>query len=139
MGRVNTPILNDSARAELETLLKKSDNHSLRKRCQTILLKADGRYSKDVGQIVGMSHVSVNSWLSRYKSEGIAGLLTKPGRGSKPKISPQTDQAEVLALAKKHRQRLETAKAEWEASSGKSVSRDTFRRFLKVLAGDTNG
>jgi len=139
MGRVNTPILNESARAELETLFKKSDNHSLRKRCQTILLKADGRYSKDVGKIVGMSHVSVNSWLSRYKSEGISGLLIKPGRGCKPKIVKETDEAELLAVAKKHRQRLETAKAEWEASSGKSVSRDTFRRFLKALADDING
>lgn len=139
MGRVNTPILNESARAELETLFKKSDNHSLRKRCQTILLKADGRYSKDVGKIVGMSHVSVNNWLNRYKAEGMPGLLIKPGRGCKPKIVKQTDQTAILASVKKHRQRLETAKAEWETSSGKSVSRDTFRRFLKVLGDDTNG
>lgn len=139
MGRVNTPILNESQRTELETLFKKSDNHSLRKRCQTILLKADGRFSKDVAKIIGMSHVSVNSWLRRYKSEGISGLLIKPGRGCKPKIDRQTDQTEIVALAKKHRQRLETAKAEWEANSGKSVSRATFRRFLKVLADDING
>lgn len=138
MGRVNTPVLKESERTELETLFKKSDNHSLRKRCQTILLKADGRYSKDVGEIVGMSHVSVNSWLSRYKSKGLPGLLIKSGRGRKPKIARETDQIEILALAKKHRQRLETAKAEWETTSGKAVSRDTFRRFLKVLAVDTN-
>jgi len=139
MGRVNTPILDESARAELETLFKKSDNHSLRKRCQTVLLKADGRYSKDVGKIVGMSHVSVNSWLSRYKSEGMPGLLIKAGRGCKPKIVKETDETDILTLAKRHRQRLQTAKAEWETSSGKSVSRETFRRFLKVLADATNG
>lgn len=139
MGRVNTPILKESERTELETLFKKSDNPSLRKRCQTILLKADGRLSKDVGKIVGMSHVSVNSWLNRYKSEGITGLLIKPGRGCKPKIDKQTDETEIVALVKKHRQRLETAKAEWETNSGKSVSRDTFRRFLKVLGDDING
>jgi transposase len=138
MGRVNTPILSESAKAELETLFKKSNNHSLRKRCQTILLKADGRYSKDVGEIVGMSHVSVNSWLKRYNSGGIPGLLIKPGRGCKPKIDKEKDEMEVLELTKKHRQRLNTAKAEWESVSGKSVSRDTFRRFLKVLAEDIN-
>lgn len=49
MARVNKPLLSEEARAEIETLIKKSGNHSLRKRCQTILLKADGRYSKDVG------------------------------------------------------------------------------------------
>ena len=58
MGRVNTPILSESSRTELETLFENSNNHSLRKRCQTILLKSDGRHSKDVGSIVGMSHVS---------------------------------------------------------------------------------
>lgn len=139
MGRANTPILDESARTELETLFRKSNNHSLRKRCQTILLKADGRYSKDVGKVVGMSHVSVNSWLKRYKAEGLAGLSIKPGRGCKPKLVKQTDQAAILASVKKHRQRLETAKADWETSSGQSVSRDTFRRFLKVLGDDTNG
>jgi transposase len=136
MGRVNTPILSESERTELENLYKKSDNHTLRKRCQTILLKADGRKSKDVGAIVGMNHISVNSWLSRYKSDGILGLLTKPGRGPKRKIDVAVDGEEVLALAKKHRQKVELAKAEWEASKGKTLHRETFRRFLKSLAGD---
>ena len=139
MGRVNTPILSETARVELETLFKKGHNHSLRKRCQTILLKADGRHSKDVGSIVGMSHVSVNSWLKRYKSEGIIGLQIKSGRGRKPIIDRLVDEAALLEAAKKHRQRLQTAKADWEASSGKEVSRETFRRFLKRLAADTNG
>lgn len=71
MGRVNTPELDESSRQELETLLRKSDNASLRKRCQLILLKADGRCSKDVGSILKMSHVSINSWVNRYKTKGI--------------------------------------------------------------------
>jgi hypothetical protein len=65
MERVNTPILSESQRTELENMYKKSNNHALRKRCQTILLKSDGRKSKDVGTIVDMNHISVNSWLSR--------------------------------------------------------------------------
>ncbi len=138
MGRVNTPILSESQRAELENLYKKSKSHGLRKRCQTILLKADGRTSKDVGSIVGMSHVSVNSWLSRYKSESVAGLLVKPGRGRKAKINPVEDREQVLELVKKHRQKVEVAKAEWEASRDKKVNRETFRRFLKSLVEDTN-
>ena len=138
MGRVNTPVLSESSRTELETLFKNSNNHSLRKRCQTILLKSDGRHSKDVGSIVGMSHVSVNSWLKRYKTDGILGLNIKSGRGRKPIIDKVINEAEVLEIAKKHRQRLQTAKAEWEENSGKEVSRATFRRFLKSLAADIN-
>ena len=139
MARVNTPLLSEESRAELETLIKKSGNHSLRKRCQTILLKADGRYSKDVGLIVGMTNVSVNSWLKRYQLEGISGLQIKPGRGRKPVIDALVDASGVLEAAKKHRQRLQTAKAEWQASSGKEVSNETFRRFLKSLVEGTSG
>lgn len=139
MGRVNTPILSESERTDLENLYKKSDNHTIRKRCQTILLKADGRKSKDVGAIVGMGHVSVNSWLSRYKSEGISGLSTKPGRDPKRKIDIAEDGEDVLALAKKHRQKVGLAKAEWEAAKGKTLHQETFRRFLKSLAVDISG
>lgn len=139
MGRVNRPILSETAQIELETLFKKSDNHSLRKRCQTILLKAEGRDSIDVGRIVGMCNVSVNSWVKRYKSEGIQGLYTKPGRGKKPLIDSIEDESAILAAVKQHRQKVSTAKAEWEASSGKEVSKSTFKRFLKSLVDDING
>jgi transposase len=82
--------------------------------------------------------MSVNNWLVRYADEGIEGLKTKKGRGRKPLINKTTDEVSILALVKSNRQRLQTAKAEWEAESGKSVSRDTLRRFLKALADDTS-
>jgi transposase len=136
MGRVNTPILSERQRTELENGFKTGKSHSYRMRCQCILLKSDNRKSKDVGKIVGMCHVSVNSWLHRYLNEGITGLLTKEGRGRKPKIDKITDKSSILEAIKNNRQRLQTAKSEWESESSKSVSRDTFRRFLKALADD---
>jgi len=99
----------------------------------------EGRRSKDVGAITGMTNVSVNSWLSRYKAEGIGGLSTREGRGRKPKIDKAADGTAVLEAVKSNRQRLQTAKAEWGAASGKTVSRTTFRRFLKRLADVSNG
>lgn len=136
MGRVNTPKLSEESRQSLEKEYKKSLSPTFRQRCQTILLKSDGRTSKDVGQIVGMSHVSVNSWLYRYNAEGIEGLKTKSGRGRKAIIDKTLDEASILLAIKSNRQRLQTAKAEWEAISGKSVSRSTLKSFLKVLAED---
>jgi transposase len=108
-------------------------------RCQSILLKSEGRTSKEVGSITGMSHISVNSWLMRYKSEGILGLSTKPGRGRKPILSPTEDKVAILEAIKANRQRMRTAKAEWEAQSGKSVSDSTFKTFLKSLADGISG
>lgn len=134
MSRKNTPNLSKKERDELESLHKTSDNHGLRKRCQTILLKADGRCSKDVGEIVGMSAVSVNSWLKRYKIEGISGLSIREGRGRKAIIDRSIDESTIKNLVKNHRQRVETAKVEWELSSGKKASLTTFQRFLKSLA-----
>ena len=29
-------------------------------------------------------HISVNSWVKRFETEGISGLETRPGRGRKP-------------------------------------------------------
>lgn len=141
MGRVNRPLLSEGQRKELENSFKTSNNHSFRMRCQIILLKADGRKSKDVGQIVGMCHVSVNSWLERYKTDGINGLLTKPGRGRKPSINKIEDQSAILEAVKANRQRIAMAKAQWEsqrAEGSKPVGKDAFRNFLKVLAADIN-
>jgi len=139
MGRVNTPNLTSSQRKELEMGLKTGASHSFRKRCQSILLKSEGRNSKDVGVITGMSNVSVNSWLKRYKSEGISGLYTKPGRGRKAILTMEADKETVLEAIKVNRQRMRTAKAEWESKSGKNVSDSTFKAFLKSLADDING
>jgi len=102
-------------------------------RCQCILLKSEGRTSKDVGKITGMCHVSVNTWVRRYKAEGLQGLSTKPGRGRKPVIE-DSDKDAVLSAIKANRQRLQSAKAEWEQESGKKVCSNTFKRFLKSLA-----
>ena len=104
-------------------------------RCQSILLKSEGRTSKDVGSITGMCNVIVDTWVKRYKAEGLQGLTTKPGRGRKSIIEDR-DKDAVLSAIKANRQRLQTAKAEWEQQSGKKVCSNTFKRFLKSLAED---
>jgi transposase len=142
MGRVNTPTLNEQERLALENGLRTNKSHAFRMRCQAILLKSDGRKSKDVADIVGMCHVSVNSWLKRYKYEGIEGLLTKPGRGRKALIDPKTDTEAIVEAVKANGSRIAMAKADWEAkrATGSSpVSKEAFTNFLKTLAQDING
>ena len=141
MSRVNTPILDDLARAALEQTYKTSANHALRQRCQVVLLKATGRTSQDVGQVVGLCQVSVNSWVKRDGQEGIEGLKTKPGRGRKPLLSVAQDEEAIRAAVQANRQRIALAKAAWEAqrASGRpAVGRDTFRAFLKALVAATS-
>jgi transposase len=135
MGRVNTPTLTLEQRRELEAGVRDGKSHSFRMRCQSVLLKSDGRTSKDVGSITGMCNVSVDTWVKRYKAEGIHGLLTKSGRGRKP-IIEEHDKEAILSVIKANRQRMQTAKAEWERQSGKKVCNNTFKSFLKSLADD---
>lgn len=135
MGRVNKPILLDSERIALESGFKTGITHCFRNRCHVILLKSEGRSSKDVGKITGMSNISVDSWVRRFKQSGIGGLSNKLGQGRKPLLN-ESDSESILRSIKANRQRLQAAKAEWEAESGKLVSRSTLRRFLKSLADD---
>lgn len=138
MGRIKVLDLTDAQQAELEKGFRQGKTHAFRKRCQLVLLKEEGRSSLAVASIVKMCEMSVNNWLSRYASEGIAGLATKPGRGRKAKLNLVTDSTSVLAAVKANRQRLLAAKAEFESGGGSKVSRETLRRFLKALADDTS-
>ncbi len=138
MGRVNTPILSESAKLALEHDFKTSQVHSYRMRCQVILLKSTGRKSEEVGEITGMTYVSVNAWVKRYKDFGIEGLQTQPGRGRKRILDKATDKESILKSVKANRQRIQTAKAEWEKESGRSVSLSTLKVFLKALTDDTD-
>lgn len=139
MGRVNIPQLTTGATRALEAGVKAGKTYTFRTRCQVLLLKSTGRKSADVALITGMTEVSVNAWVKRYKSRGIDGLLTLPGRGRKPLLSLERDQETVLEAVKAHRQRLQTAKAEWEQQSGRSLSNSTLKNFFNVLVADISG
>jgi transposase len=133
MGRVNTPILAIERRRELEDGLKQGRSHCYRMRCQSKLLKSEGRTSKEVGMITDMSNVSVNTWMKQYSSEGVSGLQIKPGRGKKRIIVESEDKEAILSAIKANRQRMRTAKAAWEQQSGTSVFNSTFRACLNFI------
>jgi hypothetical protein len=55
--------------------------HVFRARCQMVLLKAEGRKSQEVADILGSCQQAVNGCLWRYKNDGIKGLGAKPDKG----------------------------------------------------------
>ncbi|KAA6329028.1 hypothetical protein EZS27_022135 [termite gut metagenome] len=59
-------------------------SYCFRNPCHVILLKSQCRTSKEVGKIAGMSHVSLNSWVHKYKEEGIEVCPTYPGKDVNP-------------------------------------------------------
>jgi len=50
-------------------------------RCQVILLKSTERKSEEVAKITGMTYLSVNAWVKRYKDFGIEGLINDLVKG----------------------------------------------------------
>lgn len=135
MGKIKELALTAVQRGQLENGFRKGGSHCLRMRCRAILLKADGLSSAKAGEQTDMSLVSVNAWVKRFQSEGIAGLQTRPGRGRKP-IMDCTDEKAVRAAIEQDRQSVSKARAAWQQATGKEASDLTFKRFLSTLAQD---
>ena len=104
-------------------------------RCLAVLLKADGMSAEKVGKRVEMEQHTVNKWLGRYKTEGIKGLETRPGRGRKP-IMDCSDEETVRLAIEQDRQSVNKAREAWQQATGKEASESTFKRFLAALAQD---
>ena len=138
MGKIRKIELSIKQREDLLQGYRTGKLPVFRQRCHMILLKNEGRTSKDVAAILGSNLISVNNWLTRYEQEGIAGLQTRAGRGRKAILDQQTDQKRVRAVVQQERQRLKRAKAILEEELQKSFSEKTLKRFLKGLSVDGN-
>ena len=45
----------------------------------------------EIAEILKVSRETVRIWVKRFSEEGLEGLSEKPGRGGKPKLSPQEE------------------------------------------------
>lgn len=138
MGRIRVVELTEEGRKTLEQVYREGKSHSLRQRCQIVLLKSEGRSSEEVAKIMKCCEVVVNNWLTRYEQAGIEGLKTKAGRGRKAVLNPTMDTESVRKAVQANRQRLSIAKAELQQDLGKEFSLRTLQRFLKSLTQATN-
>jgi transposase len=103
-----------------------------------VLLKSEGRKSKDLAAILGKCEQSINAWLDRWQAQGIEGLKVKAGRGAKPKLNQTTDLEKVKAAVKDNRQRLSVAKVALEKELNKEFSTKTLNRFVKKMVDASN-
>lgn len=135
IAKIKVIQLTDEQRLQLEEGFRQGKSHAYRMRCRTILLKAKGLTSKEVGVQTEQTHIFVNSWVKRFETEGIKGLETRPGRGRKP-IMDNSDEDAVRIAIENDRQSVMKAKEAWQQASGKKASESTFRAFLSALARD---
>ena len=138
MGKIRKIELSTEQLAELEAGIRTGKSHAYRQRCQLVMLKSEGRSSKEVAAIIKMNAITINNWLNRYELEGLAGLKTKPGRGRQLVLEPERDMGPVRWAVTQERQRLGQAKVLLEQQLGKEFSLKTLKRFLKKLSAATN-
>lgn len=143
MGRKLEITLSSKQREELERGYRNGNSHIFRQRCRIILLKSEGRFSKEIAEIVGIkSQIQINAWVRRYKegyeSTGIQILHNHPGQGRKQKLDKVLDEATVRRRVTEDRQRLSKAKELLEMDLNRKFSLKTLKRFLKNLSADSN-
>jgi transposase len=86
--------------AELRAVMSSLDVSALvATRARIVLWHAEGRQKKEVAMLAGMSRPTVDLWLSRYASEGIAGLLGR-ARGAGREQVPASIRARILAATR---------------------------------------
>lgn len=139
MGKTKVIKLDEKEKAELGKGYREGYSHAFRQRCHLILLKSKGHTSLEVAAVLACCEMAVNNWVKRYQREGIAGLKTRHGRGSKPILKVETDLETVREAVSRNRQRLSLVRAELEEALGKTFSDKRLNRFVKKTVAATNG
>jgi transposase len=139
MGKKRIPLLTKEQVKELNHLYTTDGSHKVRQNAHIILLKSQGHSSEYITTLSGYPKhaVTINTWLNRYESSGIAGLKNKAGQGRKKILNKATDETIVKDIVKSERQRLTYAKSLIEKELDVQMSKRTLTRFLKRLTGVT--
>jgi transposase len=123
--------LTEAERAELQrrvasTRTSKRDSG----RAEIILLRADGVKQEEVAKRLGTSEVRVSKWTSRFMKTRLTGLVDKPGRGRKARISPR----KIESVITKSLQTPPAGRTRWSVrtmAESVGVSRHTVHRIWR--------
>lgn len=79
--------LPDKEVRQLDTILRTSDDSTLRHRVQIVLMAHRGRRHPAIAADTGTSARSVQRWLNAYLDRGLDGLQPRKAPGAKPKLT----------------------------------------------------
>jgi transposase len=96
-GRVELSIEQQS---ELRALVNSPDvSAAIATRARIVLWRAEGRLKKEVAALAGVSRPTVDLWLGRYETEGVAGLADRSHAAPREQV-PAGVRARILALSR---------------------------------------
>lgn len=76
--------LTETERITLENGYQNHSRHNFRQRCQALLLSDNGLSCKEIAHFFNTRTRTIYTWMNRWESMGIVGLMILPGRGRKP-------------------------------------------------------
>ena len=79
--------------ADLQRLAKRERDGRVRIRLQGIILGRQGRSSREIGEMLGVSSRSARDWVKRYNEGGVAALQEQPGRGRPARLKEEDHEA----------------------------------------------
>jgi transposase len=113
----------------LEKLHKNSDNNTVRKRSQCLLLSHQRRTITDLSGIFDVNRRTIERWLDSWAKIGIDSLAIQPGRGVKTRLKGlDTVIAEQL---KDHSRNLKNVLTYLEEQHNIVICKKTLQNFLK--------
>ena len=73
--------LSEVDRLKLEKGYHNDPTHSFCIRCNSILLKSEGKSAPPIAEMIEVTVPTVYTWVKRYEENGIEGLETRLGQG----------------------------------------------------------
>ncbi len=125
--------LSDDARQQLESMAhSRSLPHGLVRRAQIVLLAADGKPNRAVGEALGVNRATVGKWRQRYLDRGLIGLYDELRPGA-PRSIEDEQVAEVVYKTLKERPNEATQWTVRSMAQATGVSKDTVHRIWRAF------
>lgn len=114
----------------LEEMHKNHPRHLSRKRAHSILLSDQGHSISSICSVYGVCRQTVSTWFYKWKTQGLCGLVDRPGRGRPCRLTEEQI-IEVLKQVEKSPRSLKTVLADLEREFDMPISIDTIRLVCK--------
>ncbi len=114
----------------LREMHKRHPLHLSRRRAHSLLLSNQGISVPLICSTYNVCRQTVSTWFSKWKKQGVCGLVDDPGRGRRPLLSDQ-QKAHVVKKVEKSPRSLKTVISEIETEMGVTLSIDTLRLICK--------
>lgn len=79
--------LTDPERITLQNGYQNHPKHHFRQRCHALLLSDTGWSCKEIADLFNIRTRTIYTWMDRWESMGLVGLMIQSGRGLKPLLN----------------------------------------------------